>query len=335
VKGSWRIVLGALLCIGVSAVSVQNRAPAGGEGASTSGRVVYVPGSTKKVCQLTGETDREFNRPTVNRTETLWGLKSADGGYSFEHQGKLVFVFGDAEPHCCYTISTWEPYQKIIMKSTIRIDSSGGKGGDGGPTAFQVHPFSTTATLDLARVAPPIVQPHRFSTTLPPMSVTTFVGALGEGNGFAEAQWRALEDEFAIRNQPGFFRNLPGDANPGAIWAHSQGITAALDLGKLSGNYATARVMLSAAKCISIWRRFRSLPATNAGQPVSVLTGTDQQWTVMRHDETSCDGLSFDHLNGVAATVQSDSDAHERRVPVALTMRPGLHKKSRYIPSDN
>jgi hypothetical protein len=58
----------------------------------------YIPGSSQKVCQLTGETDREFGKPTVNQTETRWGLVSVDVGYSFEHDGKLFFIFGDANP---------------------------------------------------------------------------------------------------------------------------------------------------------------------------------------------------------------------------------------------
>ena len=58
----------------------------------------YVPGSTQKICQLVGETDREFNKPTVNQTETRFGLVGNDLGYSFEHNGKLFFLFGDSMP---------------------------------------------------------------------------------------------------------------------------------------------------------------------------------------------------------------------------------------------
>jgi hypothetical protein len=66
--------------------------PAGGDD------VAYVPGSTQKVCQLIGEIDRETGAPTVNRTETNWGLAGNDLGYSFEHDGKLFFLFGDSQP---------------------------------------------------------------------------------------------------------------------------------------------------------------------------------------------------------------------------------------------
>jgi hypothetical protein len=59
---------------------------------------VYVPGSTQKVCQLTGEMDRQFHKPTVNRTASRFGMGAADLGYSFEHHGKLFFLFGDSVP---------------------------------------------------------------------------------------------------------------------------------------------------------------------------------------------------------------------------------------------
>ncbi|CAN5631381.1 hypothetical protein BH11ARM2_BH11ARM2_05930 [soil metagenome] len=51
-----------------------------------------------KVSQITGETDRQRNRPTDNQTETRYGLKGTDLGASFEHRGKLVFLFGDTWP---------------------------------------------------------------------------------------------------------------------------------------------------------------------------------------------------------------------------------------------
>jgi hypothetical protein len=58
----------------------------------------YVPGSTQKICQVTGETDQEFGTFTVSRTATRYGMAGADLGYSFEHNGMLFFLFGDAAP---------------------------------------------------------------------------------------------------------------------------------------------------------------------------------------------------------------------------------------------
>ena len=58
----------------------------------------WVPGSSQKVCQLVGETDKQLNQPAPNQTETRYGLVGNDLGYSFEHDGKLFFLFGDSDP---------------------------------------------------------------------------------------------------------------------------------------------------------------------------------------------------------------------------------------------
>jgi uncharacterized protein (TIGR03437 family) len=59
---------------------------------------VWVPGSSQKICQLTGDTDFETGQPTLSRTETNYGLVRADVGYSFDHNGQIWFLFGDATP---------------------------------------------------------------------------------------------------------------------------------------------------------------------------------------------------------------------------------------------
>ena len=60
-------------------------------------KIFYVAGSSQKVCQLTGERDRQFHKSTFTQTRTRFGLVAVDLGYSFEHNGKLFFLFGDAE----------------------------------------------------------------------------------------------------------------------------------------------------------------------------------------------------------------------------------------------
>ena len=57
-----------------------------------------VPGSVEKVAQITGETDRQLGTPTKNQTISRYGLWGTDLGASFEHEGKLVFLFGDTWP---------------------------------------------------------------------------------------------------------------------------------------------------------------------------------------------------------------------------------------------
>src|SRR5579863_9824041 len=66
--------------------------------ARADGNITYVAGSTQKICQVTGETDHEFNTPTASQTETRYGMIGADLGYSFEHDGRLFFLFGAADP---------------------------------------------------------------------------------------------------------------------------------------------------------------------------------------------------------------------------------------------
>jgi hypothetical protein len=55
----------------------------------------YVPNSTKRVCQLTGDVDRATGLPTLSQTHKRFGMLATDLGSSFEHKGKLFFLFGD------------------------------------------------------------------------------------------------------------------------------------------------------------------------------------------------------------------------------------------------
>jgi Domain of unknown function (DUF4185) len=61
-------------------------------------RVELVPGSVRKVCQLTGEHDRQRRTFAYNRTESRFGVVGTDLGASFEHDGRLWFLFGDTWP---------------------------------------------------------------------------------------------------------------------------------------------------------------------------------------------------------------------------------------------
>jgi hypothetical protein len=60
--------------------------------------IVHVSGSTQKIYQLTGECDRERNEFTINRTQSRFGLIGTDLGSSFEHNGRIYFLFGDTTP---------------------------------------------------------------------------------------------------------------------------------------------------------------------------------------------------------------------------------------------
>ena len=62
---------------------------------SAAAQVRYKTGSTKKICQLTGDTDRELNEPTLNQTYSRFGVSGTDLGSSFKYDGKLYLLFGD------------------------------------------------------------------------------------------------------------------------------------------------------------------------------------------------------------------------------------------------
>ncbi len=57
--------------------------------------VVRVDGTIAKLCQLIGDFDRQMNQPTLSLTFTRYGVAGTDLGVSFEHEGKLIFLFGD------------------------------------------------------------------------------------------------------------------------------------------------------------------------------------------------------------------------------------------------
>ena len=81
-----------------SPVPANPQVTSGGQTSVPAAMIRYVPGSSQKICQLVGETDREFNQPTANQTESRFGLVGDDLGYSFESNGKLFFLFGDSNP---------------------------------------------------------------------------------------------------------------------------------------------------------------------------------------------------------------------------------------------
>src|SRR4029453_15192442 len=60
-----------------------------------AGGLVVVPGSTKKVSQLTGDVDRALKKPTLSQKTRGLGIFETALGNSFEHKGNLYFLFGD------------------------------------------------------------------------------------------------------------------------------------------------------------------------------------------------------------------------------------------------
>jgi hypothetical protein len=52
--------------------------------------------TTRKVCQLLGETDRQTREKTVNQTASMYNLYGADLGSSFAFGDRIYFLFGDS-----------------------------------------------------------------------------------------------------------------------------------------------------------------------------------------------------------------------------------------------
>jgi hypothetical protein len=86
---SSRVLIACAVCGFVLAVPSQ---PVMAEGLE---RLAYVEGSSVKVCQLTGDEDRQTKQPTLSRTAARAGVVATDLGSSFEHHGRLFFLFGD------------------------------------------------------------------------------------------------------------------------------------------------------------------------------------------------------------------------------------------------
>lgn len=83
--------------------------------------VRVLPLGTRKVCQLVGETDRETGLATVNMTESRYGFWGTDLGASFEHEGRLYFLFGDTHARP----GVWRPRDSDLIAHTDDRDPEG------------------------------------------------------------------------------------------------------------------------------------------------------------------------------------------------------------------
>jgi len=82
----------------------------------------YLPGSTIKVEQLLGEEDKQLHQPTLSRTVTRYGIEGTDLGYSFEHDGRVFFLFGDTVGRLRRALDTIATTEASDPESGVRLD---------------------------------------------------------------------------------------------------------------------------------------------------------------------------------------------------------------------
>jgi hypothetical protein len=82
----------------------------------------YVPGSTVKIEQLLGEEDKQLHQPTRSRTFTRYGIEGTDLGNSFEHQGRVYFLFGDTVGRLRHALDTIATTDAADPEGGVRLD---------------------------------------------------------------------------------------------------------------------------------------------------------------------------------------------------------------------
>jgi hypothetical protein len=105
----------AFFVAAIAAVRVAAQAP-------TAPVMRYVPRSTVKLEQLLGETDKERHQPTLSQTVTRYGIQGTDLGYSFEHDGRAYFLFGDTVGRLDRALDTIATTDARDPEAGVRLD---------------------------------------------------------------------------------------------------------------------------------------------------------------------------------------------------------------------
>jgi lysophospholipase L1-like esterase len=103
-------------------VAVNSTKPAIPSGVASAPVIRYIPGSTAKIEQLIGEEDKERHQPTLSRTVTRYGLEGTDLGYSFEHKGRVYFLFGDTVGRLDRALDTIATTDALEPEQGVRLD---------------------------------------------------------------------------------------------------------------------------------------------------------------------------------------------------------------------
>jgi Domain of unknown function (DUF4185) len=82
----------------------------------------FVAGSTVKVEQLLGEQDKERHQPTLSLTWTRYGIQGTDLGNSFDHNGRVYFLFGDTVGRLDHALDTIATTDATDPQQGVRLD---------------------------------------------------------------------------------------------------------------------------------------------------------------------------------------------------------------------
>jgi hypothetical protein len=94
----------------------------GAQGTVAGSVIRFVAGSTVKLEQLLGEEDKEKHQPTLSLTETRYGIRGTDLGNSFEHNGRVYFLFGDTVGRLDHALDTIATTDAIDPEQGVRLD---------------------------------------------------------------------------------------------------------------------------------------------------------------------------------------------------------------------
>lgn len=89
---------------------------------ATSQTLRYIPRSTTKLEQLIGDEDKERHQSTRSLTNKRYGIQGTDLGYSFEHEGRIYFLFGDTVGRLGQALDTIASTDVTNPENGVRLD---------------------------------------------------------------------------------------------------------------------------------------------------------------------------------------------------------------------
>jgi hypothetical protein len=116
--GCVAMTLGAVL----GAMNPKPSGLSGAQATSPAPVIRFEAGSTVKMQQLLGETDKEKHQPTLSLTETRYGIRGTDLGNSFDHNGRVYFLFGDTVGRLDRALDTIATTDATDPEQGVRLD---------------------------------------------------------------------------------------------------------------------------------------------------------------------------------------------------------------------